>query len=103
RPPGESHVAVSVGRSALGMLSGSLNGLRMSGLVGNASMYSEPPPPPPPEPKPLGTASPPAPSTNMPAPPAPNLSMSLRVSRTLSALDILHPPNISPSSVPHRR
>src|ERR1700752_4617792 len=84
------------------MVSSSLNGEGMRGLVGHASMYSAPPPPPPPLPKPRGTANPPAPSANIPAPPAPNFNISLRVSRILSGLDIHFLLENSPSSI-HRR
>src|SRR4051812_39696288 len=89
-PPGESHVLGLVGRSAVGTFSSSVNGLRISGLVGNASMYSLPPPVPPPA-RPRGTAKPLAVSANMPAPPALSLSMSRRDRRILSNRSIFPP------------
>src|SRR3954453_14254575 len=49
-------------------------------------------PPPPPLPSPLETANPDEVRRNAPAPPALSLSMSLRVSRTLSSRSILLPP-----------
>src|SRR3954451_10868323 len=88
-PPLESHDVGSVGRSAFGGSITSVNGFRISALVGNASMYSFPPPPPPARPR--GTARPPAPTTNMPAPPALSLSMSRRDIRILSSRSMTSP------------
>src|SRR3954451_5392012 len=66
-------VCRSAGRSACGIFSGSENGVRISGLVGDASRERLAPLVLPA--KPLGTAKPEAVRANMPAPPALSLSM----------------------------
>src|SRR5215218_7462995 len=77
--------------SGVGGSSRSVNGLRMSGLVGNASRYTEPDPE---APKPRGTASPDALSMNSPAPPALSFNMSRRVTRTFWLLLIALPSDV---------
>src|SRR3954462_11098430 len=93
----------SAGRLASGITSSSVNGYRISGLVGNASRYRLPPPPPPPAPNPRGTANPDAVNANMPAPPALSLSMSLRVTRLLFGLAIILLDSPSSVHAPPRR